>query len=128
MRNVDTIDSELRPLAAVRWSIREDGGEPSSRQADELLDERLERFQPVLYGEPQSHRPVTGSAGIAVRRPVPSPVGRDARRRAVVHAGVRRGGRRRPRRVVAGTSAHRHMPAANINAGVSYCGSCYGYR
>jgi hypothetical protein len=28
-------------LAAVRWSIREHGGEPSSRQVDELLDERL---------------------------------------------------------------------------------------
>jgi hypothetical protein len=25
-----------------RWSIREHGGEPSSRQVDELLDERLE--------------------------------------------------------------------------------------
>jgi hypothetical protein len=41
MRDLDTIDSELRPLAAVRWSIREHGGEPSSRQVDELLDERL---------------------------------------------------------------------------------------
>jgi hypothetical protein len=38
----ETIDSELRLLAAVRWSIREHGGEPSSRQVDELLDERLE--------------------------------------------------------------------------------------
>ena len=38
---LDTIDSELRVLAAVRWSIREHGGEPSSRQVDELLDERL---------------------------------------------------------------------------------------
>jgi hypothetical protein len=40
MRELDTIDSELRLLAAVRWSIREHGGEPSSRQVDELLDER----------------------------------------------------------------------------------------
>jgi hypothetical protein len=40
MRDLDTIDSELRLLAAVRWSI-EHGGEPSSRQVDELLDERL---------------------------------------------------------------------------------------
>jgi hypothetical protein len=38
MRDLDTIDSELRLLAAVRWSIREHGGEPSSRQVDELLD------------------------------------------------------------------------------------------
>jgi hypothetical protein len=41
MRDLETIDSELRFLAAVRWSIREHGGEPSSRQVDELLDERL---------------------------------------------------------------------------------------
>jgi hypothetical protein len=41
-RDRETIDSELRLLAAVRRSIREHGGEPSSRQVDELLDERLE--------------------------------------------------------------------------------------
>jgi hypothetical protein len=41
MRDRETIDAELRLLAAVRWSIREHGGEPSSRQVDELLDERL---------------------------------------------------------------------------------------
>jgi hypothetical protein len=40
MRDLDTIDSELRLLVAVRWSIREHGGEPSSRQVDEPLDER----------------------------------------------------------------------------------------
>jgi hypothetical protein len=34
----DEIDDELRLLAAVRRSIREQGGEPSSRQVDELLD------------------------------------------------------------------------------------------
>ena len=32
MRDLDTVDSELRLLAAVRRSIREHGGEPSSRQ------------------------------------------------------------------------------------------------
>ena len=42
MRGKETIDSELRLLAAVRWSIREHGGEPSSRHVDELLDERNE--------------------------------------------------------------------------------------
>jgi hypothetical protein len=36
----EVIDSELRLVAAVRWSIREHGGEPSSCQVDELLDER----------------------------------------------------------------------------------------
>jgi hypothetical protein len=40
MRDLDTIDSELRLLAAVRRSIREYGGGPSSRHVDELLDER----------------------------------------------------------------------------------------
>jgi hypothetical protein len=38
VRDRETIDSELRLLAPVRWSIREHGGEPSSRQVDELLD------------------------------------------------------------------------------------------
>jgi Protein of unknown function (DUF732) len=41
MRDRDTIDSELRRLAALRRSIREHGGELSTRQIDELLDERL---------------------------------------------------------------------------------------
>ena len=40
MRDLDTIDSD-RLLAAVRRSIREHGGEPSSRQVHEFLDERL---------------------------------------------------------------------------------------
>jgi hypothetical protein len=35
------LDAELRLLAAVGWSIREYGGEPESRQVDELLDGRL---------------------------------------------------------------------------------------
>jgi hypothetical protein len=41
MRDRETIDSELRRLAAMRRAIREQGGQPSSREADELLDERL---------------------------------------------------------------------------------------
>jgi hypothetical protein len=41
MRDREAIDSELRRLAALRRSIRERGGELSSRQVDELLDERL---------------------------------------------------------------------------------------
>jgi hypothetical protein len=42
VRDLDTIDSELRFLSAVRRSIRAHGVEPSSRQIDELLDERFE--------------------------------------------------------------------------------------
>ena len=41
IRDIETIDAELRLQAAMRRSIREHGGEPSSRQVDELLDERL---------------------------------------------------------------------------------------
>jgi hypothetical protein len=40
VRTRDEIDDELRLLAALRRSIREQRGEPSSRQVDELLDER----------------------------------------------------------------------------------------
>jgi hypothetical protein len=41
MRDRETIDAELRRLAAGRQSIREQGRQPSSREADELLDELL---------------------------------------------------------------------------------------
>src|SRR6185312_17173161 len=41
MRDRETIDSELRRLAAERRSIRERGGRLSSQQLDALLDERL---------------------------------------------------------------------------------------
>jgi hypothetical protein len=40
LRDRETIDAELRLLAAVRWSIREHGGEASSCHIDDLLDER----------------------------------------------------------------------------------------
>jgi hypothetical protein len=41
MRDRETIDSELRRIALGRQSIREQGRQPSSRDADELLDELL---------------------------------------------------------------------------------------
>jgi hypothetical protein len=41
MRDRETIDSELRLIAQRRRSNREQGGQLSSRQLDELLDERL---------------------------------------------------------------------------------------
>ena len=54
MRDRDTIDSELRRLAELRRSIRAHGGELSSRQIDELLDERLghraETSEPMRLG------------------------------------------------------------------------------
>jgi Protein of unknown function (DUF732) len=41
MRDRETIDSELRRLAAVHRSVREHGGRLSTGQIDQLLDERL---------------------------------------------------------------------------------------
>lgn len=41
MRDRETIDSELRRIALGRRSIREQGGQPSIREVDDLLDERL---------------------------------------------------------------------------------------
>ena len=40
VRTRHDIDAEPRLLAVVRRSIRDHGGEPSSRQVDELLAER----------------------------------------------------------------------------------------
>ena len=50
MRDRETIDSELRLIALARRTIREQGGKPSYREADALLDERL------------GHRPETSEA------------------------------------------------------------------
>jgi hypothetical protein len=38
MRDLETIDSELRLLAALRRSIREHGIEPSSRQGRRIVE------------------------------------------------------------------------------------------
>jgi len=40
VRSVDTVDAELRLLAAVRRSIREQGGKLTTEAADQLRDER----------------------------------------------------------------------------------------
>jgi hypothetical protein len=56
MRDREVIDSVIRLLAAVRRSIREHGGEPSSRRVDELLDERLAHRGPGPASMPQSAR------------------------------------------------------------------------
>jgi hypothetical protein len=42
VRDLECIDAELRLRAAVLWCIREQGGQPGSRQMDELLAERAE--------------------------------------------------------------------------------------
>lgn len=40
IRSVEDVDQELRLLAAVRWSITQQGGTSTTRHVDELLDER----------------------------------------------------------------------------------------
>lgn len=42
MRDRDTIDSELRLMAAVRRVAREHGAMPSTKHFDVLLDERAQ--------------------------------------------------------------------------------------
>jgi hypothetical protein len=67
MRDRDTIDSELRRLAELRRSIRQHGGELSTRQIDDLLDERLGHFPEA--SKPSS-APTTGhraAAGLVER-------------------------------------------------------------
>jgi hypothetical protein len=41
MRDIDTIDSELRLLVAIRHMVRQGGG-PAAARIDQLLDERRE--------------------------------------------------------------------------------------
>lgn len=52
MRDRETIDSELRRIALGRRSIRERGGQPSSREADELLDEILAHSAGASHADP----------------------------------------------------------------------------
>ncbi|MFZ1164134.1 DUF732 domain-containing protein [Mycobacterium sp.] len=49
MRDRETIDSELRRLAAELRSTREGGGRPSSQRIDALLDERLGHPTEALF-------------------------------------------------------------------------------
>ena len=50
MRDRETIDSELRRLAAGRRSTHEPGGELSSRRIDELLDDPEKRTRFGING------------------------------------------------------------------------------
>lgn len=70
MRDRETIDSELRLLAAELRSIREHGGEASTRQVDELLDERLgHRVEPAEIPR------LSPSLGRSATKPTPSRLG-----------------------------------------------------
>lgn len=57
MRDKEVFDSELRLVAAVRRSIREQGGHPSSRQVDEMArrTQRAGRKLTVLPGVRHNH-------------------------------------------------------------------------
>lgn len=65
MRDRETIDSELRLIALRRQAIREQGGQPSSQQVDELLDERLGDLPRVTAPEPAT---AAATARITPRR------------------------------------------------------------
>jgi hypothetical protein len=58
MRDRETIDSELRRLAAERRLFGEHGGELSSRELDKLLDERLGHLPEASGTEALEARPV----------------------------------------------------------------------
>jgi hypothetical protein len=68
MRDPDIIDSKLRLIAAVHRSIREHGGEPSSRQVDELLDGRLSGQRPGPARTPQFGTDLTPTITRSSRR------------------------------------------------------------
>ena len=58
MRDLETVDSELRLLAAVRRVCREyDGRVPSMTLVDELLDERRELTALCDFVSPSCARP-----------------------------------------------------------------------
>jgi Protein of unknown function (DUF732) len=63
MRDRETIDSELRRIALGRRSIREQGGQPSSREADELLDELLARSAGASDTDPVKAHETEGAVG-----------------------------------------------------------------
>jgi len=57
MRDLDTVDSELRLLAAVRRSIREHVGEPSSRQVDNSSMSAWRNFAGPARSSRSTHSP-----------------------------------------------------------------------
>ncbi|MEE3752461.1 DUF732 domain-containing protein [Mycobacterium intracellulare] len=65
MRDRETIDSELRRIALGRRSIRERGGQPSSQEVDELLDELLAHSM----GTPLVNAPQAGETQVVAGAP-----------------------------------------------------------
>lgn len=63
MRDRETIDSELRRIALGRQSIREQGGQPSIQEVDDLLDERLGHRPPAPATDPVADPPRQRTTG-----------------------------------------------------------------
>lgn len=64
MRDREAIDSELRRIALRRQSIRERGGQPSSREVDDLLDELLAYSAGASPGNVVQPRDTEVAAGV----------------------------------------------------------------
>jgi hypothetical protein len=73
----------VRLFAAVRWSIPEHGGEPSTRHVDQLLDERLAR-----RGGSTTVRKTEPHSAMAQKRAVPPKNGSRWYLHFIVIAGV----------------------------------------
>jgi hypothetical protein len=56
MRDLDTIDSELRHITAVRRTIREQGIEPSSRQGRRIVERATPASVQATIKATNSHR------------------------------------------------------------------------
>ncbi|KAA8960978.1 DUF732 domain-containing protein [Mycobacterium sp.] len=89
MRDRDTIDSELRRLAAMRRSLRTHGGEPLDRLLDELLDERLGHRAEVPATGAVEARPATDNIAHAwSQRTKTDGRGPSLRQRVLRHLGL----------------------------------------
>jgi hypothetical protein len=73
MRDRETIDQELRRIALGRKSMRERGGQPSIREVDALLDERLGHAVEVFPTEPIAARETRVAVDTPPRRDITPP-------------------------------------------------------
>jgi hypothetical protein len=80
MRDIETIDGELRLVAVLRRSLLvEHGIEPSSRHVDELLDERL-------VHRSRADQDTGAASSIPKWKPLPGTIGNRMRRAATTFA------------------------------------------
>jgi uncharacterized protein DUF732 len=81
MRDRETIDQELRRIALGRQSAREQGGQPSIREVDALLDERLGHRPEVFPTQPIAARETSVLVDTSPRRDITAPGRKRAPRR-----------------------------------------------